>query len=366
MDFGLGALRRRKAQTLGLVLCYALVVFVLASGLLFVEAMHAEVKQVLAQAPELVVQKLVAGRPSLVSPDILEKLQPLRGVQRQEPRLWGYFYDAAVKANYTFWVPPADAPLQVEPHTLLIGPAMARLRGLAPGDNISFRNYAGQATVFRIAKVLPQESELASADLVLLSEADFRAFFNFPEGHYADIAFYVANSNEVPTVAAKLVEAFPELRPISRDEMLRTYAALFHWRSSFWLALTGLALLALVLVAWDRASGLSARERRDMHILKAMGWSTADLLNMKLWEGALTSVVACCLGYVAAYLHVFYAQAALFRPVLQGWASLYPRFQLSPSGGGVPLLVVLAFIAAPYALALILPSWRASRPEGVF
>ena len=367
MDFGLHCLRRRKAHSLGLGLCYTLVVFVLASGLLFVQALHAEARQVLADAPELVAQKRVAGRPGLVSPDMLRKLEQLglRGVHRQEARLWGYFYDAAVKANYTFQVPPPGASLELEPHTLSIGPAMARLRGLAPGDSISFRDYRGQLFTFRIAQVLAQETELASADLVLLREEDFRRFFNFPEGHYSDVAFYVPNPNEVATVAAKLVEALPELRPISKEEMLRTYAALFHWRSSLWLALSSMALLAFVLLAFGKASGLSGRERRECGILKAIGWNTAEVLAAKLWEGALTTVAAFCLGYTAAYLHVFYAQGALFRPLLQGWASLYPRFSLSPAVEALPLFVLFVFTALPYMTATLVPAWRAasSSPE---
>ena len=61
----------------------------------------------------------------------------------------------------------------------------------------------------------------------------------------------------------------------------------------------------------DKASGLSAEERKEIGILKAIGWETADVIRMKFWEGILISFSAFMLGYLAAYLHVFYSSAVL-------------------------------------------------------
>ena len=37
----------------------------------------------------------------------------------------------------------------------------------------------------------------------------------------------------------------------------------------------------------DKASGPSAQERREIGILKAVGWATRDVIHMKLWEATL-------------------------------------------------------------------------------
>jgi hypothetical protein len=81
-----------------------------------------------------------------------------------------------VKANYTFMVPNRGSP----PGEIVVGPALERSRGLAKNNGISFRSYSGKLHSFTIAEVLPHDSELVSADLVLMSEADFRAFFDYP------------------------------------------------------------------------------------------------------------------------------------------------------------------------------------------
>ena len=237
---------------------------------------------------------------------------------------------------------------------------MARVRGLAVGNLISFRSYSGKLFSFTIARILPHDSELVSADLVLISEADFRSFFAIAPGYFTDIALSVANPLEVRNVAAKLSQQFPDSRPILREEILRTYESIFNWREGIVLALASLAILAFAIFAWEKASGLSADEKREIGILKAIGWETGDVLKMKFWEGALVSLAAFLIGYLAAYLHVFRFSSSLFAPVLKGWAVLYPRFELSPVIDGFQVATLFFFTVFPYAAATLVPIWRAA------
>lgn len=357
IDFTLASLARRKGRNLGLLLVYGLLVFVLASVTLYTHALRHEAAIILQGAPEVVLQRLVAGRHDLIPPGYLERIGRIRGVQETRGRLWGYYYDSVVKANYTFMV-PADG--SVEKGTLVVGPALERERGLAVENGISFRSYTGQLFSFTVAAVLPQASELASADLVLINEEDFRAFFAYPAGHYTDIALSVANPREVRNVANKLANALPDSRPILREEVQRTYASVFDWREGLMLALLSAAILAFAILAWEKASGLSADEKREIGILKAIGWETGDIIKMKLWEGGLISVTAFLGGFVAAYLQVFRLGAPLFEPVLKGWAVLYPRFELTPVIDGLQLATLFFFTVFPYMAAVLVPIWRAA------
>ena len=357
IDYTLAALARRKAKNVGLLLVYALLVFVLASVMLFSQALRHEAQTVLAGAPEVVLQRMIAGRHELVPPEYLARLGQIRGVQQIEGRLWGYYYDPVVKANYTFMAPGGE---DIASGTLAVGAGMARVRGLAVGDALTLRAYTGALSRFSIARILPQASELVSADLVLMSADDFRAFFAIPAGHFTDIALRVVNPLEVRNVAGKLAERFPDSRPILREEILRTYESIFNWREGIVLVIASLSLLAFVILAWEKASGLAADEKREIGILKAIGWETGDVLRMKFWESALVSVFAFLLGYLAAYVHVFYFGSGLFEPVLKGWAVLYPRFELTPVIDGFQVFTLFFFTVFPYAAATLVPIWRAA------
>ncbi|MBS1160735.1 MAG: hypothetical protein H6R15_3154 [Proteobacteria bacterium] len=360
IDFTLAALARRKAKNIGLLAAYALLVFVLASLALFTQALRKEAGFVLAASPEVIVQRMVAGRHDLIPPGYLDKIGRLRGVQKKEGRLWGYYYDPVVSANYTFMARPAE---EVASGSIMLGATLARARGLQLGNLISFRSYAGKLFSFKVAALLSPDSELLAADLVLLSEEDFRAFFDYPAGHYTDIALSVANPQEVRNIAAKLANALPDSRPILREEVLRTYQSIFDWREGIVLTVLAGAILAFALLAWDKASGLSAEEKREIGILKAIGWETGDVIRMKLWEGVLVSLSAFLLGFVAAYIHVFYFGAAIFKPVLQGWAVLYPSFTLVPAVDGLQIATLAFFTIFPYSAAVLVPIWRAATTD---
>ena len=360
IDYVLAAMARQKGRAIGLWVVYTLLVFVLASVMLFTHALRQESARVLQHAPEVVVQKLVAGRTDLIPPDYIEKMGRIRGVREKQLRLWGYYYDSVVKANYTFMVPNDRRIAEGE---IVVGPALERSRGLAAGNGISFRAYSGELHTFIVSEVLAHESELVNADLVLMSEADFRRFFAYPDGHYTDIALWVANPQEVRNVGLKLINALPDSRPILREEVLRTYASIFDWREGIALALLSATILAFAILAWEKASGLSAEERREIGILKAIGWETGDVIAMKFWEGFLVSLFAFLVGYVAAYVHVFHFEFTLFAPVLEGWAVLYPSFALTPQIDGLQVATLFVFTVLPYTAATLVPIWRAATTD---
>jgi len=357
IDFSVANLGRRRGRNLGLFLAYALLVFLLASVVLYGDALRREARLLLADAPELVVQRLTAGRHDLLPAAWLQQLQGVRGVRAAEGRLWGYYYDAAVSANITMQVQSEDPPA---PGQALIGAALARARGLNVGDVLSLRAFDGTPYAFTLTGVLEAESELVSADLMLVNAADFRAFFGIETDRFTDIALRVGNQNEVRKVAEKVLARLPGARVIARDEMRRTYEAAFNWRQGVLLTFLSTLMAAFALLAWDKASGLSAEERREIGILKALGWDTGDVLRMKLWEGALVSIGAFLAGYVLAWLHVFYADAPLFTAVLKGWSVLYPQFALAPRVDVAQIATLFFLTVLPFVVATIVPVWRAS------
>jgi ABC-type lipoprotein release transport system permease subunit len=357
IEYTLSSLLRRKGKSFGLLLVYTLIVFMLASVSLFSHALRTQAVALLDASPEIIVQRILAGRQTMVPAQYLDKIGRLRGVTRKQGRLWGYFYDPAVKANYTIMTGGQE---ELALNQILIGSGIARTRGLASGDYLTLRDFQGDAYSFQVVDILNPITEFMSADLLLMSPEAFRRLFGIGEGVYTDLVLSVRNPREVRKVAEKLTELLPDSRPVLKEEILRTYDSVFSWRQGVVFVLLTGAVLAFVIFAWDKASGLSAEERREIGILKAVGWETADVMRMKFWEGAVISLSAFLLGYLAAYLHVFYASATLFEPVLKGWAVLYPKFQLLPSVDGLQVATLLFFTVLPYVVATIIPVWRTS------
>jgi len=211
-----------------------------------------------------------------------------------------------------------------------------------------------------IAAIFPHISDLVGADMIDLSPADFQQLFNFPAGQATDLAVTVRNPKELPTVAAKIAAQFPDSRPILKSEIQRTYQSIFDWRGGMTLMILASALISFIIFAWDKAAGLSAEERKEIGILKSIGWETSDVLLLKFWEGAVISLTAFLVGTVLAYGHVFFLSAPLFAQALKGWSVVYPRFQLVPVVNVYQLTVLFFLTVVPYTTATIIPCWRAA------
>lgn len=360
IDFTLAALLRRKGKNAALLLVYTLVVCALASVMFFTDSLRKEAAAVLTDAPELVVQRLVAGRHEMIPLDYIEKIRSIRGVKSVRGRLWGYYYDPLFGSNYTLLVPEVFTPGD---GNVVVGKGVAR-SGLAEVGNIMpFRTHLGNLFTLTVVELLPNDTELVSADLVLLSAGDFRTLFGVSPLMATDLVAEVANPTEVATIAGKIVKLLPDTRPIARDEILRTYEAVFNWRSGILLATLSGAVLAFFIFAWDKATGLSAEERREIGILKAVGWDVGDILVMKLWEGAVISLSAFLSGVIFAYLHVFVGGSAIIVLVLKGWSVLYPQFRLVPAIDFGQLTALFFLTVIPYTVATIIPSWRAATAD---
>ncbi|MGD9919509.1 MAG: ABC transporter permease [Paenirhodobacter sp.] len=362
-DYTLAALARRRGKNFALIAIFALVIFFLASAMFFAGALRHETGLVLAEAPELTVQRLTLGRQDLIDGAVIAEIGAIRGVTGAKGRLWGYFYDRIDGANYTVMVPD-DPEMTPAPGQVLIGEGIPRARGFTwAGAPLFLSRTPGDLVKFEVIRTFGRESALMTADLVLMNEADFRSFFGIAPGLYTDVTARVRNPNEIAKIVEKASRAHPELRFVTRGDIARTYQKLFDWREGLLAALGGAALLAFAIFAAEKASGLSAEEAREIGVLKAVGWDTGDVIAMKLWEGGVVALAAFLIGTLAAYAHVFLFSGRLFAPVLKGWSVIYPDFPLSPQLDPLSLTTLALLTIVPYMAAVLVPIWRVASAD---
>ena len=357
LEFTLSSLLRRKGKNGALLSVYTLIIFILASVIFFTYALKREAALVLSEAPEIVVQHTLADRYQTIPIAWSEKIRTINGVISVRPRLWGYHYDTVFLANYTLTVPADNPP---ESGSIDIGSGISRMRSAYKGDIIAFAGHDGLPRSYSIRNILDHESQLLTSDLILISEVDYRDFSGIPTDQATDLTLRVRNPREYATIAEKITHMYPEARPIVRTEILRTYDAVFGWRSGLLIVIFSAAAITFLIFAWDKASGLSAEERREIGILKAVGWETSDILLMKFWEGIVVSLTAFLLGTILAYAHVFYTSSALFAPVLKGWSTLYPTFRLTPFIDFSQVATLFFLTVVPYTVTTVIPSWWAA------
>jgi len=145
------------------------------------------------------------------------------------------------------------------------------------------------------------------------------------------------------------LRALPGARVVDREEMLATAASVLDRRSGLTAVFVLALAVALLIVSADKLLTLNVEEQREMGVLRALGWSRAEVLFAKSWESLAVSISALLIGLLAAYAHVYLCGAALFAPVLRGWAVVAPDLRLVPS-------LDIPFVAAIAASTLLLPA----------
>ena len=369
LDYAISSLWRRRFKNLSIIAVFTIMIAVLASILVLTHSLRMEAKKILRDAPDVVVQRLSGGRHDLIPVSVIETIREIPGVGEVSPRYWGYYFDALTGGNYTLiglegggspGLSMLDGELPSAAATCAIGSGVAGARQLGIGDELVLIDSRNVGVTFDIVGIFVSESDILTNDLVVFGNDDLIEFFGLPDGLATDISVQVYNEKEVPTVAAKIKRSFPETRPITRSEIIRTYDAVFSWRSGMLLTMFFAALLAFCILAWDKATGISAEEKREIGILKAIGWGTGDVLELKFWEGIVISVTSLLLGLILAFVHVFVFDASLFASVVHGWSVLFPKFRVTPDVDLYQIFVLASLTVVPYVASTILPSWKAA------
>ena len=114
---------------------------------------------------------------------------------------------------------PDDPAYRLAPGEAIIGEGIARTRGFKTGGALLLVSQTGKLLKARIRETFSNESALVSSDLVLISEADYRKFFNLAPNLYTDIAVSIRNEREIGTVIKKATLAMPEARFVTRSDI---------------------------------------------------------------------------------------------------------------------------------------------------
>jgi len=201
---------------------------------------------------------------------------------------------------------------------------------------------------------------LLTNDLILLANDAVIDFFGYPPGMATDVAVQVYNENELQTAAAKVKRLLPDSRPITKTEIVRTYEMVFNWRSGMIMTVFSAAVIAFCILAWDKATGISADEKQEIGILKAIGWDTSEVLALKFWEGLIIALTSFLLGTIGGFLHIFIFDAFLLAPVIKGWSVVFPDFHLTPHLDPYVVFTLAFLTITPYVASTVIPAWKAA------
>jgi ABC-type lipoprotein release transport system permease subunit len=159
-------------------------------------------------------------------------------------------------------------------------------------------------------------------------------------------------------VAAKIKLLYPDTRVISKNDLKISYQNIFDYKSGLFLALFVVSLFTFFIIIFDKASGLSSSETKEIGVLKAIGWSLDDILKERFYEASLISVFSYVAGVFLALGFVYIFNAPILRDIFSGYSELKSAFELG-FVFDVQTMMLVFFLSVPiYIASIIIPSWR--------
>jgi len=377
LDYAIRSLMRRFGKSFFIFFILSLLIFILASVLMIADAIKLELNTTLKTLPQITLQRFIAGKQSDVPLERVDALLDIEGITAVTPRVWGYYYFKPAGVNFSIVGVDAyeeqysatlstltqrfDIKLLEKENGMIIGEGVQKI--LSENYYTDFFNFItseGKWQRVQIAGVFHSDLALESNDLIILPKKLAYAIFGMDKSKATDIIVKVANVKEIATIVQKINERYPDMRAITQDDIRVSYQNIFDYKSGFFLALFSICAFAFFIIIYDKTSGLSSEEKREIGILKAIGWSSDDILKEKFYESFTLSLSAFFVGITFSLFYVYALQAPLLRNLFMGYSALKPSFAL-PFSVDVSMLVLLFLLSVPiYIAATLIPAWRAS------
>jgi len=289
----------------------------------------------------------------------LEQIKAVPGVLRAEARLWGIARvgERSLSVSAPLGGPPPPGLKAPQVGEALIGPAL----DLPLGAHFALEG--ARKLSLEVIGQLPERSGLVAHDLILLAPQDLQSLLGLAPGLVSDLAVWVLHESEIEAIRPDLKRALPfPVRISSIKESLGAAEAQIKRAAGLRSLLLLPALLALTLLSLAMAR-IQLGARREIGLLKALGWSGGEIIRLQLSRGLIIALPALALGWTAAYLLIFGSGLRWAGPLLFGWSGPPPQLLLDPSGALLTLLELGALVIAPWMAAIALPALRSVQAD---
>lgn len=376
--YAFGNLFVYKTRTLTVLLCFVVVIGALCSIEFLREGITQDIEASMAFVPDITVQRLQGGRQVPLTETDLQQIWGITGVATAAPRVWG-FLTAANLLFTMMGINVTEYPLDVQVLNLqvragrflqpndtqcvVVGEGVAQSAQATVGSYFLFYDLDLNEYYFEVVGIFSASSRIYSSDLILTDLESARAFFGLNTTQCTDICVWTALTANPAVVASQILTAVASCRVVTRAQSENALLYAHSSRAGFFLAVWYVLLLAALLGAFSVSSAVSSEARREVGLLKALGFDTLDILEIRLAESTMLGFLAATLGVFAGVVYDFYLGAPFLANFMLGWSQLFPLFTVPASISWVSVFTAYAMAIVPLLIATVLPAWRSAIAE---
>ena len=185
-----------------------------------------------------------------------------------------------------------------------------------------------------------------------------KEILNINENESTDIVLNVPNNLERQNVKEQLLLEHSNLRILQKDELKKEYENMFNYKGGIFLILFIVVLFTFILILYQRYSMISSTDKKEIGILKAVGWSIKDIIKLKIMENFIVGFMAYIIGVVFSYIFVFILNAPILKHIFIGFSNMQNDFIFNPNIEINSLITLFLFFMIPFLSAILIPVWK--------
>ncbi|MFY4759828.1 ABC transporter permease [Aliarcobacter butzleri] len=366
---------KHKSKHFAIFLISIFIVFLTSSILFIKNSLQKEISQALENQSDFIIQKTVANKTKDIDSSLIDEFYEINGVSKVTQRVYGQYYFMPENVYFTiigidFFEETTNQDLKellnflniskfLEKDSMIIGNGVKKvLDKYAYFDSYDFKLENENSKNIKIFKDLPKEANLIANDLIIMDINIAKKILDIKPDFATDIILDVPNPLERQNVKEQILLKESNIRILQKDELKKEYENMFNYKGGIFLILFIVVIFTFILVLYQRYSMISSNDKREIGILKAVGWSIKDIIKLKIIENFIVAFMAFIIGVIFAYIFVFILQAPILKNIFIGFSNIKNDFILNQNIKISNLITLFLFFMVPFLSAVLIPVWK--------
>lgn len=368
-------LSKHKSKHIAIFIISILIVFLTSSILFLKNSLQKEVNSTLENQSDFVIQKINSGKTQNIPTSWIDDFISINGVTSVQQRVYGLYYFMPENIYFTivgvdFFEETTNKNIKellnilnisdfLSTNSMIIGNGVKKIFDKYHYfDSYDFKLSNKNLETIKIFKDLPKETNLVANDLIIMDINLAKKILNINEDEATDIILNVPNNLERQNVKEQILLEHSNIRVLQKDELKKMYENMFNYKGGIFLILFIVVLFTFILILYQRYSMISSTDKREIGILKAVGWSIKDIIKLKIMENFIVGFMAFIIGVILAYIFIFILNAPILKNIFIGFSNIQNDFIISSNIEISSLITLFLFFMIPFLSAVLIPVWK--------
>ena len=366
---------KHKTKHLSVFFISILIVF-LSSSILFISStLKKEIFSTLENQSDFVIQKINSGKIQDTPISWIDDFIKINGIENIQQRVYGQYYfmpeniyftivgidlfEEAINKNIKDLLSVLNISDFLQKDSMLIGNGIKKIFDKYHYfDSYDFKLFDNKITNVKIFKDLPKEANIVANDLIIMDINLAKEILNIKEDEATDIVLNVPNNLERQNVKEQLILKHANTRILQKDNLKKEYENMFNYKGGIFLIFFIVVIITFTLILYQRYSMISLGDKKEIGILKAVGWSIKDIIKLKIMENFIVAFMAFIIGVILSYIFVFIFNAPILKNIFIGSSNMQNDFIFNANIQINTLITLFLFFMIPFLSAILIPVWK--------